>query len=111
MIKIGNAELEEIDKFDYDTAVKIENAVEKSVKALENISSENLKLSESIKAQCQAVFECFDDIWGDGTAVKIFGESVNLVTAGECYSQLIEYINSTDNRIEALMAKYTPKRK
>ena len=110
---IKGIELPDIDLFDYESAEKWENAYEKLLKSINNIP-ENARLSESIKAQCTAVFELFNDIFGDGTDKKIFGEKTNLK---ECLSAVEElknaesrYSEENSQELKSLIAKYSPER-
>ena len=93
---IKNIELPDLDLFEVSEAEKWENAFENFYLKIENIP-DNVKSSESIKMQCIATFELFNDIFGDGTDKKIFGDRVNLL---DCLSAVDELRTAQDSIME-----------
>lgn len=66
--------------------------------------------AQKIRAQCTAIFNFFDNIFGDGTAKKVFGEKVNLITCIDAYDEVLTEINRVDAALASkLRAKYTSK--
>lgn len=109
---IRGVELPDIDLCEYETAEKWEDCMKLLEKIPEKVSGK--KNSESIKIQCETVFEIFDTMFGDGTAKKVFGERTNLMISIEAMSELIDAVNNKDRsdnqKIIDLTAKYTPNR-
>lgn len=66
--------------------------------------------AQIMRAQCNAIFNFFDNMLGDGTSRKIFGEKVNLITCVEAYEQVLTEIDRLDTeQASKLRAKYTAK--
>lgn len=104
---INGIELEDIDILDADQSEKFENAIEK-VQKIEKIESS--KNSEAIRLVCNAIFDCFNDIFGEGTDKKVFGNKVNLMVCVEAFEQLIETVKKSNERAEKFFSKYSPNR-
>jgi len=104
---INGVELEDIDVLDADESEKFENAIEK-VKKIESI--ECSKNSEAIRMICNAIFQCFNDIFGEGTDKKVFGNKVNLMICIEAFEQLIETFNKSNEKAEKFFSKYSSNR-
>lgn len=115
MFTVNGKELE-YDVFELEKAELFEqemNAVVDKMNALQN-SGENITLAQSIRAQCEAVAECFDHLFGEGTAARIFDGRVNLLLALNSYEELVSGINAEKGRIEkiakAAASKYGARR-
>lgn len=110
-MKINNVELEDIDIFDADTAEKYEIAVKKvQEEAAASKLLESIRLSEAIRKQCNAVFNCFNTMFGDGTDRKVFGNKVNLMICLKAFEELIIHVNEQKKELEKLTNKYSPNR-
>lgn len=107
-MKINNVELEDIDILDADVAETYENALEKVI--TETNQTEELSISASIRKQCNAVFNCFNTIFGEGTDKKVFGNKVNLMTCLKSFEELVEHANKQKEELEKLTEKYSPNR-
>ena len=59
----------------------------------------NARRSESVRTQCNLIFEFFDAVFGEGTARKIFGEKVNLKTCIDAYADAINGVNALDAKL------------
>lgn len=107
-MKINGVELEDIDILELDVAERYETALEK----VENIAMkvQGMKTSESIRTQCNAIFEVFNTMFGEGTDKKIFGNKVNLLTCLKAFEELITQVNSKNAEVERLANKYSPNR-
>lgn len=107
-MKINGIELQDIDILDLEVAEKYEKALE----SIENIAEtiEGMKVSESIRTQCNAIFEVFNTLFGEGTDKKIFGDKVNLLTCLKAFEELVAHMNSKNPEIERIANKYSPNR-
>ncbi|CAM2828268.1 DUF6673 domain-containing protein [Hathewaya histolytica] len=107
-MKINGVELQDIDIFDVEVAEKYE----KTMKKVENIGKEveGLTFSESIRTQCNAIFEVFNSLFGEGTDKKVFGNKANLVVCLKAFEELMLQINEQKNEIEKMQNKYSPNR-
>lgn len=105
---INNVELEDLDILEADIAEKYEKALEKVVEVAK--STEGLKTSLAIRKQCNAVFECFNTIFGEGTDKKVFGDKVNLLICLKAFEELVAKSNEQNGELEKLLNKYSPNR-
>ncbi len=88
-MKILDTELE-FEFNDADDMVKLENAVDKTKTTLDNMQTEGKKTSEVIRSCCQAIFDCFNDIFGEGTSTKVFGNKTNMKVCIEAFKDLAD---------------------
>lgn len=114
MFTVNGKELD-YDIFDADKA----EAYEKEMAAVTQKMAELMgkgehTFAEGVRAQCEIVAECFDNLFGAGTAVKIFDGKVNLVLALKSFEELAEGINGQKSEIvkmaKAVSAKYSGNR-
>ena len=107
-MKINGVELENIDIYDLEVAEKYENAL----KNVEEVCStaDGKGLSEGIKIQCNAIFDFFNEIFGEGTDKKVFGNKVNLVTCLKAFEECVLQVNEQKKEIEKISNKYLPNR-
>ena len=76
---INNVKLEG-DLMDADFMEKFETAMVKMRdSALEAKRQSFPTAAANYRAQCEVINTCFDDIFGPGTAVKLFGEKMNVM--------------------------------
>ena len=108
MLKINDVELE-IDLLDADMAECYESAYRKMQKDVENIPK-NLSLAESIRKQCKLIFNFFDEVFGQGTSKKIFGNRTNLRECLKTVETLIDYVNKDAEEANNIINKYSPNR-
>lgn len=101
---------------DADCMERLENAT-KNIKEKANAKEkENLSLSESIRQECEILDTFFDEIFGKGTAKKIFNEKKDLQEHMELFVDImnakIEATKSTQNLYDTLeyKTKYMPNR-
>lgn len=112
-MKIRDVKLE-FDFNDADDMERLENAIEKTQTALENISVEDKKASEVIRETCKNIFDCFNEIFGEGTDKKIFGNKTNFNVCKEAFEDLvngrIEQENQFTQEMNNIEKKYSPNR-
>jgi hypothetical protein len=107
-MKINGVELQDIDILDLEVAKKWEKALE-SVEGVAK-SIEGMKISETIRIQCTAIFEVFNTLFGEGTDKKIFGDRVNLMMCLKALEELVTQVNSQSAEVEKMASKYSPNR-
>lgn len=112
-MKILNTEL----KFDFNDAndmERLENAIEETQKKLNNMKTDDKRVSETIREICESIFNCIDKIFGVGTSSKIFGNKVNLNMCIEAFKDLIDARVEQDNKfaeeLNNIEKKYSPNR-
>lgn len=105
---INNVEMEDLDIYDLEVAEKYEKALE----LLEKVEDEvdGLNMVESIRTQCNIIFDFFNIIYGEGADKKIFGNSVNLLTCLKAIGEFMEQTNKQGEEIQKLTRKYSPNR-
>ena len=91
---INGVNLSDIDVADALVMERYEHAHDNEAKAMNDLQPEGKRQSELIRAQCTAVFNFFDEVFGDSTAKKVFGESVNLTTCLNAYEDVIKAVNA-----------------
>lgn len=89
---INNVNLPDIDVADALVMERYEHAHDNVAKAMNDLQPDGKRQSELIRAQCTAVFNFFNEVFGDGTAKKVFGESVNLTTCLNAYEDVIKAV-------------------
>ncbi|MEG2412566.1 MAG: DUF6673 family protein [Clostridium sp.] len=106
-MNINGVELE-LDIYDADTAEKYEKALE-DVQDIED-KVRGMKVSESIRTQCNIIFGIFNDLFGKGTDKKVFGDKVNLLTCLKAFEELVIQSNEQKGELERIASKYSPNR-
>jgi len=107
-MKINNVELEDIDIYDLEVAEKYD----KAIKGIQNIEekSKNMGLADGIRTQCNAIFGVFNEIFGEGTDKKVFGNRVNLMTCLNAFEELVKHMNAQKDELEKFASKYSTNR-
>lgn len=96
---INNVELPDIDVSDALVMENYEAVHDKVAEKMNNLDVNGKRRSELIRIQCEAVFEFFEDVFGEGTAKKVFGESVNLTTCLNAYEAVVIEVNNLDKKV------------
>lgn len=107
-MKINNVELQDIDILDLEVAEKWEDALERVEGVAKSI--EGMKVSETIRIQCTAIFEVFNTLFGEGTDKKVFGDRVNLMMCLKAFEELVLYISEQKTEVERMASKYSSNR-
>lgn len=107
-MKINNVELEDIDILDLEVAERYEEALG-NLEGIEN-RLVGLSISQSIRLECEAIFELFNTMFGEGTDKLIFGEKVNLMTCLKAFDELVNKMNVKSEEAEKVINKYSPNR-
>ena len=106
MFTVNGKELD-YDIFDADKAEAFEtelNSVAKKMESLEK-DSDGMTYAQVIRIQCEAVANCFDVLFGEGTAAKIFDGVVNLKVAMKAFEDLVVGVNEKKTEIEEMAKK------
>lgn len=104
---INNVELPDIDVTDAQEMERYEAAHDKVAEKMKNLTAEGKRRSELIRIQCEAVFEFFDDVFGTGTAAKIFGNYENLIICLDAYEDAVLEVNRLDSKTaEQIKSKF-----
>ena len=107
---INGIELENLDIFDAEIAGKYEEAFNKVTEGSKEIETNNLRTSEVIKLECNLIFNCFNELFGDGTAKKVFGNKTNLLVSMKAFQELIENVNEQKKELDNIASKYSANR-
>lgn len=108
MIKVNGFELEDLDIYDLEVARKFDK--ELTLVAEVGDSLNGLSMPEVIETQCNAVFNFFNAMFGEGTDKKIFGDRVNLVICLKALDEFVSEIRTKKQEIEEISNKYSPSR-
>lgn len=101
----------EIDFYDADTMEKIETGMENVSKVIkENSVAKSQKTSTAIRKACNVIFDFFDDVLGEGTSKKIFGNKTSLTICIKAYEDFINAKKEQDKVFEDISKKYSPNR-
>ena len=88
---INNVELEDLDLLDADMAEKFEKAVNNLQEAESKFTVEGKSLPQIIRSQCTLIFDFFNDVWGEGTDKKVFGDKVNYRVCEKAFADALQY--------------------
>lgn len=103
-MKILNVEIGELDIFDLEVAEQYE----KGLAEIQNKDYNLGTLSEVIKAQCTDVMNLFNDLFGEGTDKKIFGNKTNLKLCLQAFEELVENVNKQGEELSnSVVNKYS----
>lgn len=106
MLEINGVKLA-FDMLDADTAERYEQALVAMEKAVEMLNAkENMGLAENIRSQCQAIFDFFNVVFGEGADKKLFGDKANLGACMDAYDQVIDTANTQRLQYERRVEKY-----
>lgn len=103
-MKILNVEIGELDIFDLEVAEQYE----KGLAEIQNKDYNLGALSEIIKAQCTDVMNLFNELFGEGTDKKIFGNKTNLKLCLQAFEELVENVNKQGEELSnSVVNKYS----
>lgn len=105
----------ELDIYDVDVFEKFEHEVNE-VKRKADITVQGQTNAQKLRRHCAIVKEFFDNVFGAGTAKKVFGEKDNIKDCTNAYLTVIEtlsaastqYTDAIDAKREAIESRYTP---
>jgi len=100
MWKINGVELDELEVNDLAVAERIEQGIDMVARECSGIPDDAPRTAK-IRTECNAIFDFFDILWGDGTAKNVFGGQTNLIAAATAYKDAIMLIQAKDKSDEA----------
>ena len=104
---INNVKLEG-DLMDADFMEKFETAMIKMRDTAQQKRSENFPTAAAnYRAQCEVVNTCFDEIFGAGTAVKLFGGKMNVMDHLKAIEKVSEWAAGERKALNDLTNRYT----
>lgn len=105
---INGVELQDLEIYDLEIAEKFD----KELKVVAGVGEklEGLSTPEVIRVQCTAIFNFFNELFGEGTDKKIFGDKVNLVTCLKALDEFVTQVRDQKEKIEEISNKYSPSR-
>lgn len=110
--KWNDVELE-IDVDDADFMERFEKSFE-ALEKKENALKKSGLQSSILKDYCQMFYDLFDNIFGCGTAEKLFNGKKNARICEDCYESFIDEcnkcVNEANKRRTSMMNKYKPNR-
>ena len=110
MLKICGQELE-LDLFDADTMEVYEKSMDEVVKRAEE-SNKHTELSnaDGIREMCGIVKNFFDEVFGDGTAEKLFKGKNNLAICMDAFGIVSSEAGKMKDQVNAITNKYNMNR-
>lgn len=105
-MKILNREIE-FDFLDIENMAKYEEALEKYMKKLEEIKEFKGKDSEGFKMLCETVYNFFDELIGEGSAVQILGEKRNFGKCAKAMREIIQEKLKSEKEVDDILGKYS----
>ncbi len=109
-MKILNTKID-FDFLDADNIEKIEKQIDMVQKEIGEVDTD--KLSEAIRKTCTVIRKCFDNIFGEGTAQKVFGDKYSLKPCIEAFHELIQEKIKQEEELNKQMnsfSQYLPER-
>lgn len=98
---VNGVNLPDPDIGDPDFIEKFENAQQRCSESFTEVANQDIKWSEKVRSQCIAVFEFFEEVFGEGTAKQVFGDSVNLRVCVEAYAEASNGVRALDKDLAA----------
>lgn len=95
-----------LDMFDRDTLKKV-NAAGRAFQNTTNAQIKNGQFKDAeqaVELSCNGVFKYFDDIFGEDTHKKMFGDEVNFRVVIEVYKAFAKYAKEQVNGIKDVMS-------
>lgn len=106
-IVVNGIKLDNIDILDVEVAEKYEKILQELEKPISTVGLTN---SQAIRIQCENVFKVFNELFGDGTDKKVFGDRVNLRICINALNELVQQLNSQIEEASKEFSKYSPNR-
>ena len=89
---------------DADKYERYEKAVNSAVEKIRQIT-DDMSGSQMIRVQCHAVFDCFNELFGEGTDRKLFGEKTDLLKCIKAFGELVSQVNREGDKLKGEIEK------
>lgn len=92
----------EYDTFDLDNMERMEEAVQRlqeDVNALQSRKSDGESPMKLLREQANLFLDFFDDVLGDGSARKIFGDRVNILKIANGYKEFTDAVAGQQTKL------------
>lgn len=103
----------ELDLTDVEVVERYEEVIESMDAGIKNLPKEG-KQSEILKAYCLLMKGIFDDLFGEGTSTKMFGEKLNATQITEAYEDFLAFVAAHGSRVtevqNRIVNRYSPNR-
>ncbi len=98
----------EYDTFDLDNMERMEKAVQQlqdDVNNLHSQKSDGESAMKLLREQANLFLDFFDDVIGDGTAEKIFGNRVNILSIANGYKEFTDAVAAQHTKLAETVGK------
>lgn len=92
----------EYDTFDLDNMETLDNAVKQiqdDVNSLQSRKKAGKDAMKLLREQANCFLDFFDDVLGDGTARKIFGDRVNILKIANGYKEFTDAVAAQQSKL------------
>lgn len=97
----------EADFLDADFMERFEVSTQAMMDQIEVLKTQKRSsAAEGLRTQCRLVEDCFDGIFGEGTAAMIFGGRMNLLDHLEAFAVLTDSRKDSEAEVDAFTNKY-----
>ena len=100
----------ELDLMDADVMERYESMNKKISEQVQNINSMPGTTADKMRKICGMVRDYFDEIFGAGTAMQVFGNSQKLDIYLEAFGVVASASNSLSDKVKNLTEKYSASR-
>lgn len=111
---VNNIELPDLNVGDADVMEKFESEMSLVTQKMSSIDIKKSTQSQAIRIQCRAIFEFFNNIFGDGTDKELFGDKTDLMICMNAFEEITNNVIAAKNALaDSLKSKakqYTPNR-
>ena len=108
-MKIRNIEVE-FDFLDADDMEKFEDEARKVIEKCNLKEKEKLTYAQMIREECKVINEFFDNVFGEGTSKKLFGNKDNLREHTDAFKEIVDEKEKQQNSFVSSLDRYQPNR-
>ncbi len=108
-MKIRNIEVD-FDFLDADDMEKFEEEAKIVVKKCEEKEKQQMSYSQMIREQCQIINDFFNNVFGEGMSVKMFGNKDNLKEHISAFEEIVKEKENQQKSIVSSLERYQPNR-
>lgn len=103
----------ELDLTDVETVERYEEVINSMDTGMKNIPKDG-KQSDILRAYCNLLRGVFDDLFGEGTSEKMFGEKLNATQITEAYEDFLGFVAGQGSKVtdiqNRIVNRYSPNR-